>query len=207
MSEHKKGPRAVNYLLLVPLILAACNSPGPEPSPTETENAAANRSPVIICSAPDGLIDKQTHPNATIWIYFERRDPKDPNMLSFETQLFEGSQSFEPNPDGSLNEVEIPKQDGDKSTLVHTGVDVFLPIAKTSNGAMVGVDLEGCLVDATQKQQLQKFLAPGSRFNGQIGRIDSLPVQNPFRGDRHIREQLHASKPVLRGRILPGRRM
>jgi len=210
MSESPKWLNGTNALLVASLLLASC-SPIETVRPTETASAetekspAVEQSPVIICSTPEEFVDKQTNPNATIWIYFERRDPKDPNLLSIETQLFSGSEAFKANSDGSLNEVEIPSENG-STTLVHPDVGVFLPLARMQDGRIIGVDLDGCLVDGRDTRKLKEFLTPGFRFDQQLGNLPKrqLPQKgNIFKGDRHAIRQFAGSKPALNGRSGP----
>ncbi len=210
MSESPKWMNRTNALLVASLLLASC-SPIETVRPTETasaetkESPAVEQSPVIICSAPEEFVDKRTNPNATIWIYFERRDPKDPNLLSIETQLFSGSETFKANSDGSLNEVEIPSENGN-ATLVHPDVDVFLPLARLQDGGIVGVDLDGCLVDSRDARKLKEFLTPGFRFDQQLGNLPKRQIPqkgNIFKGDRHTVTHSAASKPRMNGRSGP----
>ncbi len=183
MSESPKWLNGTNALLVASLLLASC-SPIETVRPTETASAetekspAVEQSPVIICSAPEEFVDKQTNPNATIWIYFERRDPKDPNLLS----------------------------ENGSTTLVHPDVGVFLPLARMQDGRIIGVDLDGCLVDGRDTRKLKEFLTPGFRFDQQLGNLPKrqLPQKgNIFKGDRHAIRQFAGSKPALNGRSGP----
>lgn len=210
MSESPKWLNRTNALLVASLLLASC-SPVPPVRATETsspetqESPAVEQSPVIICAAPDEFVDKQANPNATIWIYFERRDPEDPNLLSIETQLFSGSETFKSNSDGSLNEVEVPTDNG-KTSLVHPDVDVFLPLARMQDGRIVGIDLDGCLVDKRDAGKLKDFLTPGFRFDRQLGHLPDrrFPRNGTvFARDRQLPRHPAVSKPKFNGRSGP----
>lgn len=176
--------KELHITTIVQLVIASCGGARTPVPPIETEPPSI-QSPVVICSAPSGYFGEgegtpPPYSNAILFINFEKRGSE----IFFNVQPFTGSSMFRAQPDGSLDEVDYTNPNGQKIELVHTGVDAFLPLARTKDGKTIGVNLEGCLVDNKDKEALKQFFAPQGPI-GSKGRENHIAYpKNPFKGDR-----------------------